>query len=115
MAEAMQQDLVWVRLPFSDLERAKYRPAIIVSNNIYNKNGQDVVACGITSNLEDKDYSILIDQSNLNSGKLPVKSRIRADKIMLLEKRIIEKPFAKLDNRTFDRLAREIEKLIKRR
>lgn len=114
MAEVMQQDVVWVRFPFSDMENAKFRPVVIISNNAYNKSSHDIVACGITSNLDAKDYSILIDESNLYSGRLPVKSRIRADKIMQLEKRIIEKPFAKLDNKTFKRLTKEMAKLFKR-
>ena len=114
MPELMQQDIVWVRFPFSSMEDAKFRPAVVVSNNTYNRKNSDVIVCAITSNLEPKDYSIVIDNSNLDSGKLPIKSKIRADKISLMEKKIIDKPFAKLNIKTFEMLSKEIFRLVKK-
>jgi len=108
-----QQDLVWVRLPFSSLRESKVRPAVIVSNTEYNRRS-DVVVCAVTSKLEEKQYSILIDSSNLSQGNLPIKSRIRADKIMQIEKSLIIKAFARLNNKTFDSLVSEIMKLVQR-
>ena len=110
-----QQDIVWVRLPFSNFEDSKIRPAVIVSNNEYNKNSQDVLVSAITSNLEERLYSSLIDTKNLSQGKLPLKSRIRADKIIQVEKNLIINAFAKLDNKTFDLLIKEILKLVQRK
>lgn len=109
-----QQDLVWVRLPFTSLEESKIRPAVIVSNNEYNERHEDVVVCAITSKLEETPYSILINQENLSSGRLPVKSRIRADKIMQIEKSLIIRDFARLNNKTFDTLTEMIMNLVKR-
>ena len=109
-----QQDLVWVKLPFSNLEESKVRPAVIVSNNDYNNRSQDVVVCAITSNLEQKLYSIIIDNKNLSKGKLPIKSRIRADKIMQIEKNLIISAFAQIDNKTYDLLIIEINNIIER-
>lgn len=110
-----QQDIVWVRLPFSSLEESKVRPVVVVSNNEYNNKNQDVVVCAITSNLEKKDYTIIVDSSNLSMGKLPVKSKIRADKIMHIEKKLILNRFARLNNKTFDMLVKEIINLVQRR
>lgn len=109
-----QQDLVWVRLPFSNLEGSKVRPAVIVSNNDYNRQSQDVVVCAVTSNLEAKKHSIVISQENLAGGKLPITSRIRADKVMLVEKSLVVKPFAAIDNQTFDSLIAELTGLVRR-
>ncbi|MBI2652159.1 type II toxin-antitoxin system PemK/MazF family toxin [Candidatus Woesearchaeota archaeon] len=109
-----QQDIIWVRLPFSSLEGSKVRPAVIVSNNDYNGIRPDVIVCAITSKLEDTRYSIVIDNKNISQGKLPLKSRIRADKIMQIEKNLIIKSFARLDNKTFDLLTKEIINLIQR-
>ena len=76
-----QQELVWVRFPFSNLEESKIRPAVIVSNNGYNQGTRDIIVCSVTSNLNIKTPSIIIDKEDLESGTLPLKSRIRADKI----------------------------------
>jgi mRNA interferase MazF len=109
-----QQELVWIRFPFSNLRESKIRPGVIISNEEYNKENKDVLVCSITSNLEKKPHSIFISNLNLLQGELPIESKIRADKIMLLEKDLIIKPFAKLDNETFEILISEIIKLIKR-
>ena len=110
-----QQDIVWVKLPFSSLEESKIRPAVIVSNDEYNKRSNDVILCAITSNLEEKRYSVIIDSKNLTEGKMPVKSRIRADKIMQIEKNLVIKTFAKLENKAYDLLVNEINNLICRK
>lgn len=109
-----QQDLVWVKLPFTSLEESKTRPAVVVSNSDYNKKQDDVVVCAVTSKLDETPYSIFIEQKNLSTGRLPVKSKIRADKIMQVEKSLIIRSFGKLDDETFDVLIGEITNLIKR-
>ena len=109
-----QQDLVWVNLPFSSLEESKVRPAVVVSNSEYNSRSQDIVVCAITSNLKEKSYSVIIDNKNLSLGKLPLKSRIRADKIMQIEKNLVIKPFARIDDKTYDELTAEIKNLVER-
>ncbi|MFH0837579.1 MAG: type II toxin-antitoxin system PemK/MazF family toxin, partial [Candidatus Aenigmatarchaeota archaeon] len=108
-----QQDLVWVRFPFSSFDDSKIRPALIISNNEYNKKFDDILICAITSKLDEKKYTIQIDQNNLCSGNLPIKSRIRADKILQIDKKLIVKSFATIDNKTFDTLINEITSLIK--
>lgn len=81
-----------------------------------NGRGQFVIPedCAVTSNLEAKKYSIPISQQNLMNGRLPIKSRIRADKILQIEKRLIVKPFAAIDSQTFATLISELTALVKR-
>ena len=110
----LQQELVWVKLPFSNLQESKIRPAVVVSNNDYNSESGDVVVCAVTSNLEPKKYGIMISQESLENGKLPIRSRVRADKILQIEKSLVIRPFAKLNDKTFDVLIAEIFKLLKR-
>lgn len=110
-----QQDVIWVGLPFSSFKESKVRPAVIVSNDKYNKKSVDVVVCAITSNLEKMPYSLIIDNNNLSAGKMPMKSKIRADKIMQIERNLVINSFARLDNKTFDSLIEEINKLVKRK
>ena len=109
-----QQDLVWVKLPFSNFGGSKIRPAVIVSNNSYNGQGKDVVVCAVTSKLEPRPYSITLNQENLSEGVLPLKSLIRTDKILQIEKNLIEAPFATINNETFDMLVNKAVKLLKR-
>lgn len=114
MPDPQQRDIVWVRFPYADLEHGKFRPAVIVSNTRYNREHADVIACAITSKLEKNGYSIVIEQKNIESGTMPLKSRIRADKIMTLEKNLIAAPFARLDGATFGALVAKITDLVAR-
>ena len=114
MKEVQQQDIIWIRFPYSDLKESKLRPAVVVSCNRYNENYHDVVVCAVTSNLDEKEYSVFIDASNISSGKMPLKSRIRIDKIMHVEKTLIAGRLAKIDNKTFDVLVQGIMKMVKR-
>ena len=109
-----QQDLVWVKLPFSDLRQSKVRPALVVSNNGYNKSSSDVVVCAVTSKLKESKYSVPIGNENLSSGNLPIKSRVRVDKIMQIEKGLVIKPFAKVENKMFDKVVSKVADLVKR-
>src|SRR3989338_4090319 len=96
------------------MNESKVRPVVVVSNGEYNKSREDIVVCAITSKVEQKQYGIAIDNENLSDGRLPLKSMIRADKIMSIEKSLVIKAFARLDNRAFDALVEEIIKLVKR-
>ena len=109
-----QQDLVWVKLPFSDFRQSKVRPALVVSNNSYNKSNLDVVVCAVTSKLKESEYSVRVDNKDLSSGNLPIKSRVRADKILQIEKYLVIRPFAKLENKVFDKVIDKVGELIKR-
>ncbi len=105
---------MWVRFPFSNFEESKIRPVVVVSNNYYNQGTKDIIACSVTSNLNIKTPSIEIYKEHLESGTLPLKSRIRADKIMHMDKGLVIKPFGKIRASAFDALVKEIVKLLSR-
>ena len=107
-----QRDIIWVSLPYTDFKEAKARPAVVVSNDEYNKSHKDLVVCALTTNLQTKEYSVIIDNENISSGKLPLRSRIRADKILQISKDLAKGSFASINQNTFKDLTKEILKLI---
>lgn len=110
-----QRDLVWVRLPFSDLERQKGRPAVVVSNDAYNRAEPDIVVCAITSNLQKGAYKVPLAQGDLEQGRLPLPSMVRADKILQVEKTLIDRAFARVKNGPYDAVVERIQALVSRR
>jgi len=60
----MKGKIVLVPFPFTDLTGVKQRPALVISNNEYNQKNLDVIICGITSNLEDLNYSVVIEKKD---------------------------------------------------
>jgi len=72
--------------PFSNQEGSKVRPAIIVSNNNFNKRCEDCVMVPLTTVIKDEPFSLILTQDNIESGKLLKRSRIRIDKIFTIKK-----------------------------
>lgn len=107
-----QGDILIVPFPFSNLTGVRQRPVLVLSKSAYSKECEDVITCGITSNLKDSKYSILIDNSNLIEGNIPVKSRIKVDKLFTLEQSIVIKRMGRIDKRTFEKVRKEFFNLI---
>ena len=109
-----QRDIVWVRLPFSDLERQKARPALVVSNDEYNAGHADAVVCAVTSNLREDPHKVRIGPKDLEAGTLPLASMVRADKLLQVEKALIARSFARLKPAAYDAVVERIHKLLRR-
>ena len=107
-----QGEIVVVPFPFSDLSFIKQRPVLILSKDKDNKISDDVITCGITSNLKDTKYSVLIDNKDLEKGEIPAKSRIKIDKIFTLDKNIINKNVAKINKETLMKVKKEFFGLV---
>lgn len=108
-----QGDIVKVPFPFSDLSSIRKRPVLIISKNEDNKVVDDLITCGITSNLKNTKYSVEIDNEDLEKGKIPVKSRIKIDKLFTVKKSIIEKKIAKINQETLEKVIEEFCRLVK--
>ncbi|MDG7043262.1 MAG: type II toxin-antitoxin system PemK/MazF family toxin, partial [Nitrososphaerota archaeon] len=48
MTMLSQRDIVLLSFPFSDLKSSKVRPAIVMSNDGYNRSSEDFIAVPIT-------------------------------------------------------------------
>lgn len=86
-----QGEIVLFPFPFSDQRRAKLRPAIVVSNDSYNRGSRDVIACGLTTNLANAAHSVLIEPRDLTRGTLVATSRAKADKIFALDQALVKR------------------------
>ena len=107
-----QGDILIVPFPFSDLTSIRQRPVLVLSKKEYNEKCEDIITCGITSNLKDNICSVLIEDSNLTEGKIPIKSRIKADKLFTLNKSIVIKKLARINQSTFEKVRKELFNLI---
>ncbi len=105
-------DIVLVPVPFTDLSESKQRPALVISNDEHNSKVEDVVVCGITSNIRDEDYSIVIDQKDMSEGAMPVLSRIKVDKLFTLDKKIILRQLGRVNKELLEVVKKEFLKLV---
>lgn len=107
-----QKDIALLPYPSTDLERTKVRPAVVVSNDFLNKKSNDCVMLPLTSVIKDEPYSILINQDDLNSGKLLKPSCIKINKIFTVEKRLIVMKIGTLNNSSFEKIKSELIKVF---
>jgi len=107
-----QGDILIVPFPFSNLQAIIQRPVLVLSNNTYNKNSEDIITCGITSNVKDTRCSVMVDNGCLSEGKIPVKSRIKVDKLFTIEKRIVKKKIARVSREVIEEVRNEFRKLV---
>ena len=107
-----QGEVLIVPFPFSDLSAIKQRPVLVLSKKEYNKKTEDIITCGITSNLKDSENSVLIENKSLTEGELPTISRIKVDKLFTLEKSIVKKKIGKINKETFEKVKKVFIDLI---
>jgi mRNA interferase MazF len=85
MENLIKGDVVVLNFPFSNLSATKRRPAFVLANLGYG----DVVLCQITSKPAKNVYSKKIEQSDFDSGSLPLDSFVRTDKLFTADKNLI--------------------------
>lgn len=107
-----QRDLVWIRFPFSNLEEAKARPALVVSHDRYNRSHPDVLICAVTSNPEQAPSKVPLTSEDLEDGDLPVESMVQADKLIQVEADLVDHAFARVSDDRYDDVVGSIVDLI---
>lgn len=101
-------DVVLVRFPFTDQTSAKTRPALVLSTAGYNEEGQDVIVCGITSNLSNAAHSVLLEPADMKAGRLVTTSRVKADKLATLQKAIVRRKVGTVRSQVLDQVFKEL-------
>ena len=107
-----QGEIVIVPFPFSDLSSIKQRPVLVLSKNNYNETAEDIITCGMTSNIKDSKYSVLIENKNLIEGKIPKLSRVKVDKLFTINQDVVKKKVGRINKETFERVKSEFVKLV---
>jgi len=99
-----QGDIVLIPVPFTDLTSRKRRPAIVVSNDRYNRTTFDLVVVAMTSNPTITDHSFLLKTTDLDRGTLNRPGRVRVDKIYALSQSIVVKVFGRVKPEVLERI-----------
>jgi len=108
-----QREIVLVPFPYSDLSSFKRRPVLIVSNNDYNSRFPDILVCVITSNIYQDEFSIVLNDADLEAGILPEKSVIKSHKLFTIEQSRVLKRFSIINENKFEEVSSVLKKLIK--
>ena len=85
-------DIVVVSFPFTDFSSARKRPALVLSNVENN----DILICEITSIMRNDSYVVYLENEDLESGKLKVRSIIRPNRIVTIHQSKINYKFGRI-------------------
>ena len=107
-----QRSVILIPFPYTDLSGAKKRPALVISSNDFNSKSEDVICCLITSNPEDRQYSIKITNKDMEKGYLEFESKIKPYRIFTVNKKLVYKVLGKLSFSKFKFAIEEINKII---
>lgn len=99
-----QRDLLLVPFPFSDQLGRKVRPVIVMSNEEFNENSEDVIVIGVTSNMSRDRYTLPLASKDLEEGKLLTTSYIKVENILKLDKGLIIKKIGKITKDKFKKI-----------
>jgi len=109
-----QRDIVLIPVPFTDLTSTKRRPVLVLSKTTHNRRFPDIMVAAITSNLAAGGVGVDITTADLDEGTLPMKSRVRADKVYTLSKSIIVKRFGRLNATVFQQVLAALDTVLGR-
>jgi len=107
-----QRDIVLLPFPFSDQTGLKVRPAIIISNDSFNKPSEDVIVCAITSVIDKSKHSVLLDQKDMENGYLHQQSAIKVENILKVKKSLILKTIATVNKNVLTKILGVLEKIV---
>jgi len=85
VATFVKGDIVVVPFPFSDLSKAKRRPAFIAAI----LNDDDLILCQITSRNVKDEYAIQLNPNDFENGELKNQSNVRPNRIFTADRHII--------------------------
>jgi mRNA interferase MazF len=80
-------DIVLITFPWTDLTSSKVRPALVISDNSFNKQNQDAIFVLITSKKYIGRFDLYVDtkDESFRGTGLKISSTFRMSKIMTLE------------------------------
>lgn len=104
-------EIVIINFPFTDLSSKKLRPALILSNEKFNKS-KNCILMGIYSKEGLEGFSVKLEQKDLISGKIKKTSFLRFQNIFTLEKRLIIKRIAEIKSDKLDQILDKFQKYI---
>ena len=102
-------EIVILEFPFSNLIKAKRRPALVIKV----PKGDDLMVCQITGKSYEKSVEIPIKKEDFQRGNLKIESYLRLDKIFSVEKSLIKYKAGSLKNEKFEEILTKVISFLK--
>ncbi len=107
-----QGTVVLLPFPYSDLSSSQKRPAVIISNELFNRNSSDLICCLITTNLTKDNLSVFITEKDVVEGNIHFNSKIKPYRVFTVSKRIVLKKLCVLKKEKINSTIFKLNKII---
>ncbi len=104
-----QGDLVILAFPYANMAQSKWRPAVVLSNERYNKHA-NVLLAGLYGNKQP--FSVRIDNEGVQHGKLRKESYIGLQNIFSADKTIVRASGDALTARKLEEVISALKKCL---
>lgn len=101
-------DVVVIPFPYSDLTGAKNRPALVIAQ----ANNRDLILRQITSKANKDQQAVFLDSIGFATGRLPIVSYIRPNKLFTADKLIIIRKAGSVNPAVLKETIKQISKII---
>ncbi len=105
-------DILLLELPFTDLVGRKLRPVLVISSENFNRISQDVIVLKITSSQQFEGYEVKLTQHDLIEGKLKKESYVHCHTVFTVEKNLIIKKIAEINEEKKDEVKEKLSKIF---
>ncbi len=110
MTKYNRGDVIIVEVKFSDGSGSKLRPALIISDRLYNKSRDEVIVSAITSNVE-RSFVGDTEITSWEKAGLKVPSLATAI-IQTVKKKLIKKQLGVIDKKEFSQIEKNIAEAL---
>ncbi len=108
-----QRDLILLPFPFTDFSGRKVRPAIIISNDEYNRESVDILVVGVTSQGVKGEYSLALTQKDLEAGTLIANCYIKVENLLKIDKRMCIKKIGTINKEKHKEIKESLQNLLR--
>ena len=98
-----QRDICLMPFPFSEGDAEKRRPVLVITSSVFNATGADIIVMAITSRLDNPYPCVYIDETCLDSGRLPAPSLVLPHKVFTISQKLVEGTVGRLNREHFEK------------
>ena len=102
-----------VRFPFTDLQGSRQRPALVISADVYSRQGNDVILAAITSHRFADPGPFDHPLAGWKSFGLLHPSVVRAGKIVTLDRSMIRRALGKISKNELGEVEGKVKKALR--
>lgn len=106
-----QGEIVVAEILYSEQIGIKTRPALVISNNKFNKKSEDLILLKITSKSKKTEYDINLTNKDLEKGELRTESQIMVDNPVTTYKEMIQTKIGRIKKQKLKEVKQKIKEL----